>query len=63
MTEAKTVKNFRVVVIIEQGSGPNPATVRKINIWSVTKIDINKRSINANQNYIKSANLSQSTQS
>ena len=30
MTEANMVKNFLVVVAMEQGSGPNDVTIRKI---------------------------------
>jgi len=34
ITEPRIVKNFRVVVMIEQGSGPNDVTVIKINTWN-----------------------------
>ena len=33
MTEPRTVKNFRVVVAMEQGSGPNSVTHMKMKYW------------------------------
>lgn len=33
MTDPKMVKNFRVVVMMEQVSGPNVETVMKMKVW------------------------------
>lgn len=35
ITDAKTVKNFLVVVTIEHGNGPNSVTVKKMNIYNL----------------------------
>lgn len=37
ITEPRMVKNLRVVVTMEQVSGPNLATVMKMNVWKRKK--------------------------
>ena len=40
-TDPKTVKNFRVVVITEHGSGPNSETIRKMKVCPMAPVSAN----------------------